>query len=142
VVVSQVAPYSSFVVSAPILTPAKAAVQTAKTTALSAPKAYSVELSDSAQVRSLKLQGFSVSMIAIKLGLDKTTINQYLGITESAVTTKSTYVPPKQTYTEPKALSEGRTLLFQDVNQLTMAQFTWSSMQSKLLQTANSLLEG
>ena len=132
--VSQVTPYNSYVVSTPVLTPAKTAVQAAKATTLSAPKAYSVELSDSAQVRSLKLQGLSLAMISIKMGLDIATINQYLGITESAANTSiSTYVEPKRAYTEPKALSEGRTLLFQDVNQLTMAQFTWSNTMNRLL---------
>lgn len=141
--VSQVAPYSPFVVSAPILPPVKAAVRSAGTTELSATKAYNVELSDSAQVRSLKLRGFSVSMISIKMGIDVATINQYLGITEPAAdTTALTYVQPKQGYTEPKAVAEGRTLLFQDVNQLTMAQFTWSNTMNSLLSAAKTAEQG
>jgi hypothetical protein len=134
--VSQVAPFSSFVVSAPILAPAEKPAQPAITAKLSAPsapaapKAYTVELSDSAQARSLKLLGLSVSMISIKLGLDVATIKEYLGITD---TTTSTYVAPKRAYTEPKALSQGRTFLFQDANQLTLAEFTWSSTLKKLL---------
>jgi hypothetical protein len=142
--VSQVAPYSSFVVSAPILAPAEKSAQPAITAKLSAPsapsapKAYTVELSDSAQAHSLKLQGLSLTMISIKLGLDVATIKEYLGITDP---TTSTYVEPKQAYTEPKALSQGRTFLFQDANQLTMAEFTWSSIMKNLLPAANTVTQ-
>ena len=44
-------------------------------------KADSVELSLTAQIRSLKLQGQSLSQIAIALGLDTSTVASYLGET-------------------------------------------------------------
>lgn len=137
--VSQVAPYSSFVVSTPVLTKAKTSVQPARTTELSASKAYNIELSDSAQARSMKLQGLSVTMISIKLGLDADTVKEFLGVTN---TTTSTYVEPKRAYTEPNALAKDRTLLFQGANQLTMAEFTWSNTMNKLLLGVNTAAEG
>lgn len=84
----------------------------------------------------MKLEGFSVQMISIKLGLDIKTVDQYLGI--SAATTgaaiKSTYVEPKTTYSEPKptysepaSLTQARKQLAQDLSQLSFEQFRWAS---------------
>jgi hypothetical protein len=139
--VSQILPVSTNAISPTYLTtPAKKSYQAVKTTQVPVPKAYSVELSHSAQARSLRLQGFSVLMISIKLGLDVGTVNQYLGISGAAIatTTPPTYVQPKAAYSEPKAVSEGRSQLAQDINQLTVAGFTWSNTMDKLLATVNT----
>ncbi len=120
-IVSQVTPYGSSGVTTTYQASATKVYQPAKTTALTAPKSDTVELSDSAQARLLKTQGYSVSMIALKLGVDVSTINQYLGI----IAAKSTYVAPKATYTEPEALTQAREQLTQDLNQFTLAQYSW-----------------
>jgi len=82
--------------------------------------------------RSLKLQGYTVRMISIKMGLDLTTVNQYLGIVETTdkTTTKSKYVQPEAAYTEPKVITQGRNQLAQDLNQLATTQFRWSTLSN------------
>lgn len=150
--ISQVTPLTFQGVSAAYLTPTVKSAQTAKTAALATPKAYSVELSGTALAKSLKLEGYSPQMIALKMGLDIKTIYQYLGITAATTTTaattvkstyvapkvststepKSTYVEPKATYAEPKALTQARDNLTQDLNQLNMAQSTWSDLMKSL----------
>ena len=131
--ISQISSLSSYGAGATYQFPRVALYQSAKTSLPSAPKAYTVELSHAAQVRSLKLQGFSATLIAMKTGLDLKTVNTYLGIIESAanVTTTPTYVPPKAAYSEPETITERRKQLRQDLDQLTMAKSTWSNMVSK-----------
>ena len=133
--VSQVAPVSMAGVAALNLTPAIRINPTVKTAVISAPKPISVELSHAAQARSLKMEGFSVFMIALKLGVGVSDVNQYLGVTEptSATFPTPTYVQPKPAYTEPKAVTQGREFLVQDLNQLIFAQYTWSNMLKNLL---------
>lgn len=133
--VSQIAPYGTGSVGVTYLTPVKRTSQTVTTTVLAAPrpvetKPYKVELSGSAEARSLKLLGYTPQMISIKMGLDINTVNQYLGVVETTV--KSTYVAPKAAYQEPKAITQGREQLAIDLNQLTLAQYTWSTMVGKL----------
>jgi len=108
--------------------------QSRKAGSLSASKPYSIELSGAALARSLKLQGYTVRMILIKMGLDLTTVNQYLGIVETTdkTTTKSKYIQPDATYTEPKVITQGRNQLAQDLNQLSLTQFKWTNLANKL----------
>jgi hypothetical protein len=133
--ISQITPLSTYGIGTTYPPTASKLYQSTKTSAISAPKAYDVELSDSAQVRSLKLQGFSALLIATKMGLDINTVNLYLGSTESAanVTTTPTYIPPKEVYSEPKTIAESRYQLAQDLSQLTIARFTWSNIMFKQL---------
>jgi hypothetical protein len=77
-------------------------------------------------------------MISIKLGVDVNTVNRYLGVNGSTAITKTTYVQPKATYSEPKAITEGRSYFTQDINQLGVAEFTWSGIKNKLLATDNT----
>jgi hypothetical protein len=51
-----------------------------KTPSGSKPKGDSIELSGTAIVRSLKLQGLSQNQIALQMGLDVKTVDGYLGI--------------------------------------------------------------
>lgn len=122
------------------LTPAKKSDQGAKTQDVSVLKTDSVELSHSAQIRSLRLQGLSTEMIAIKLGLDLSTVKRYLGIVEPDNTTatkstyvenKSTYAAPKAIYTEPKATTQSRDQLAQDINQVNKATIAWPRILDK-----------
>lgn len=135
VLVSQVTPYGTAGVGATtLLTSVKSSNQAARTT-LAAPKtaaaskAFDVELSGTAQARSLRLQGYSARMISVKLGLDMTTVNQYLGVTEPSI--QSTYVEPKATYQEPRALTQGREELGADVTRLNLIRYTWATMADK-----------
>lgn len=135
--VSQVTPYGTAGVGTTVsLTPVRSSNQTARTTTLAAPKAaaaasraFDVELSGTAQARSLRLQGYSARMISIKLGLDINTVNQYLGVSEPSK--KFTYVEPKATYQEPKALTQGREELGADVSRLNLIRSTWAAMAGK-----------
>lgn len=102
--------------------------QSFNTSTLNVPKAYSVDLSGSALVQSLKLQGLSPSAISIKTGLSLNTVDQYLNISAAPSTAKSTYVPPKKAYSEPKVLMQDREQLAQDLNRLTTEQFAWSNL--------------
>lgn len=62
----------------------------------SIPESYQVTLSTEAKAKSMKIQGYSVSLIAVRLGLDAKTVNQYLGITATTDNIfKSTYTPHK-----------------------------------------------
>lgn len=94
----------------------------------------SVELSSSARARSLRLQGYSVQMISVKLGLDITTVNLYLG-SSSTEATRSTYAEPKTTYTQPKAAysepssqTQAREQLNSDLSQLSFDRYRWTTM--------------
>ena len=107
-----VSPDSSIVTSginATSLTPVIKSAQTIKMPLISAPKVFQIILSSEAKVKSMKLQGYTASVIAMKLGLDMKTVNQYLGIAIAATPTtyKSTYVPSKlkSTYVPPKLIS-------------------------------------
>lgn len=133
--IPQVAPYSSYGESRTYLTATKSQYQTSKKAAISAPKAYTVELSHAAQALSMKLQGFSAFLIAIKLGLDMGTVNQYLGITETAAagTFKSTYVQPKTAYIEPAAITRARSQIATELSQFPFTRFTWSKTLTNLL---------
>jgi len=140
VAISPVNPDNTYGVRAAELTPAKKSDQAAQTKDISVPKTDSVELSHSAQIRSLRLQGLSTEMIAIKLGLDLRTVRQYLGIVEADENTatkstyvkpKTTYVEPKATYTEPKATTQSREQLTQDIIQLNKAAFAWPRILDK-----------
>lgn len=80
--VPQITPYGTNGVSAATyVSTAGKTYQAAKTTQPSTPKAYSVQLSGEALARSLQLQGYSVTMIAFKMGVDVKTVDLYLGIT-------------------------------------------------------------
>ena len=138
--ISPVAPDNTYGVSATELTPVKKSEQVSKTKDISVPKTDSVELSHSAQARSLRQQGLSTEMIAIKLGLDLSTVKQYLGIVEPEENTatkstydkpKTTYVEPKATYTESKATTQSRDQFIQDINQLNRATFAWPKILDK-----------
>ncbi len=69
----------------PVATPSTATVPAEKpTTAVDMPKTIqgkgdTVELSLTAQIRNLKLQGQSLNQIAFALGLDTKTVASYLG---------------------------------------------------------------
>jgi hypothetical protein len=142
--VSAITPYGASGVNATYFTPIKELHQPPKTMQFSAPKAYEVTLTTEAKVKSLKLEGSTVSMISAKLGLDTKTIDQYLGIavTPNIVTFKTTYTPPKSTYTapkstyaapkesytEPQTLTQDRTLLASALNQLPMIQYSASQL--------------
>ena len=78
--------------------------QPLKTTKISAAKAYHVTLTTEAKAKSLKLEGYTVSMISSKLGLDSKTIDQYLGISVETnnVVFKTTYSSQKSSYTSSK----------------------------------------
>ncbi|HBA73571.1 MAG: hypothetical protein A2X82_15630 [Geobacteraceae bacterium GWC2_55_20] len=130
--ISQVTPYNSYAVGESSPNRVAKSKQSSKTDELSAKKSYSVELSGAAMARSLKLQGYTVRMISIKMGLDLTTVNQYLGIVETTdkTTTKSKYVQPEAAYTEPKVITQGRNQLAQDLNQLATTQFRWSTLSN------------
>jgi len=132
VLISQVTPYNSYAVGESSPNRVAKSKQSSKTDELSAKKSYSVELSGAAMARSLKLQGYTVRMISIKMGLDLTTVNQYLGIVETTdkTTTKSKYVQPEAAYTEPKVITQGRNQLAQDLNQLATTQFRWSTLSN------------
>jgi hypothetical protein len=140
VAISPVTSDNTYRVSATELTPAKKSDQAAKTKDVSVPNTDSVELSHSAQIRSLRLQGLSTEMIAIKLGLDLSAVKQYLGIVEpdKNTATRSTYVKPRSTYVEPKATysesnatTQIRDQLTQDINQLNKATFAWPRILDK-----------
>jgi hypothetical protein len=92
-------------VSAAYLTPAKKLNQPQKTAQTSGTKAYQVTLTSEAKAKSLEMEGYTVSMISAKLGLDSKTIDQYLGIAVNSnnVTFKTTFTPQKTTYTAPKS---------------------------------------
>jgi hypothetical protein len=139
--VSNITPVSSYGSGTTYLTPLSTSYQSTKISQNSTPKAYTVELSHATQVRSLRLQGFSSSMIALKTGLDINTVNTYLDITGSAanVTPPPTYVPPKAAYSEPQTISESRTQLRQDLDKLTMVTSTWSSLMPKQSTSVSSL---
>lgn len=77
--------------------PPKRFVPPAKLSRIPVQKAYHVVLSEAAKAQSLKLEGYSVSVISLKLGLDIKTVSHYLNITASATT-----VPYKTTYSLPK----------------------------------------
>ncbi|MDO9309484.1 MAG: hypothetical protein Q7V04_10505 [Deltaproteobacteria bacterium] len=130
--ISQVTPYNSYAVGESSPNRVAKSKQSSKTDELSAKKSYSVELSGAALARSLKLQGYTVRMISIKMGLDLTTVNQYLGIVETADKTaaKSKYVQPEAAYTEPKVITQGRNQLAQDLSQLATTQFRWSTLSN------------
>jgi len=80
--------------------PPKSFVPRAKLSRFPDQKAYHVVLSEAAKAKALKLEGYSVSVISLKLGLDIKKVTQYLNITASAAT-----VPYKSTYALPKATS-------------------------------------
>jgi predicted transcriptional regulator len=80
--IPQISPYGTNGVSATTyVTPAKKTYQAAKATQIPAQKAYTVHLSGEALARSLQLQGYSITMIAFKMGVDIKTVDLYLGIT-------------------------------------------------------------
>ena len=122
-------------------------LQFTKSAELPTTPSFTVELSGAALARSLQLQGYTVSLIALKMGLPAATVNQYLGITTSPqpATVKSTYVAPKSTYVAPKApyaesttISRDRSQLTQQLNQLPAAQFDWSNLMNGLLTEAQA----
>lgn len=86
-----------------------------------------IELSHSAQAKSLKLSGYSIYLISLKLGLDVNTVKEYLGITDPV---KPKYVTPKPEYTEPAKLTQTRRQLTQDLYQLNFAPSEWSPLIS------------
>jgi hypothetical protein len=65
--------------------PATAAKQASKTTT-----AYTVKLSDAAQVQLLNTQGQSVSQISVLTDLSTQAVDGYLGITQAAPATDTT----------------------------------------------------
>ena len=96
--------------------PVKKAVLPAKTAAVPDKAPYHVILSAAARAKSMKLEGYSLSTISLKLGLDIKTVSQFLGIATSTTTTayKTTYtapkavtvsIPTKSTYTAPKSMT-------------------------------------
>ena len=103
--VSAITTYGTTWVNAAYLTPAKKLNQPQKTAQNPATKAYQVTLTPEAKAKSLEMEGYTVSMISAKLGLDSKTIDQYLGIavTSNNSTFKTTYTPPKTTYSAPKS---------------------------------------
>lgn len=133
--IPQIAPYSSYGGNRNYPASVKRLYQATKKKEIPAPKAYTVELSHAAQARSLKAQGFSAYLIALKLGLDVGTVNQYLGITETAETGifKSTYVQPRAAYRESAVVTRARSQIATDLSQLPFARFTWSKTLSNLL---------
>lgn len=110
-------------------------------------KEDSVELSGAALAKSLRLQGYSVSMICQKMGLDTKTVEGYLGTTASATTPATysvpaksrpqaesttparTYVEPKPAYTEPAAIDRARTNLVQGLSQLPLTSYAWNQLR-------------
>jgi hypothetical protein len=141
---SAISPLSSSGGNATYLSPAKSLYQPDKSTQVIAPKPYKVTLTSAALAKSLESQGFPVSLISAKLGLDINTINQYLGITSTASTAlfKTTYTPPKPTYSpppavytapkasysEPQVLSQVRASLASDLTQLPSVPFAASQL--------------
>ncbi len=105
--VGAITPYGTSGVNTTNYTPVKKPSQPPTAIQSIAPKAYEVTLTTEAKVKALELQGYSVSMISAKLGLDTKTISQYLGIaaTTNSSTVKTTYTPPKSTYTAPKPIN-------------------------------------
>lgn len=92
--------------------PPKRFVPPAKLSRIPAQKAYHVVLSEAAKAQSLKLDGYSASVISLKLGLDIKTVSHYLNITASTANSpyKSTYALPKTTsarnrFAPPKTLT-------------------------------------
>ena len=57
------------------------ATQTVQKPAAAQHQAVTVELSKAAQVRSLKRSGQTIAQIALNMGLDAKTVNNYLGTT-------------------------------------------------------------
>ena len=105
--VGAITPYGTSGAGAAYFTPVKKLYQTSKAAQSSAPAAYEVTLTAEAKVKAMELQGYTVSMISAKLGLDPKTVEQYLGIAAAAneTTVKPTYTPPKSTYTAPKPIN-------------------------------------
>jgi len=137
--VGAITPYATSGVNATYFTPVKRLYQPPKMRQVSAPKAYEVVLTTGAKVKALELQGYSVFMISLKLGLDTKTINQYLGIAAAANTAtfkttysppKSTYVEPKPSYTEPEALAAAREQLGAGLTQLTTVPYSAAQLIS------------
>jgi len=62
-------------------TPSSGALSSGTPSVAASSKEDSVELSLTAQIRNLKLQGQSLNQIAIALGLDTKTVESYLGET-------------------------------------------------------------
>ena len=102
--VGTLASYGISGVNATYLTPTMKLYRPPKATRIDAPKAYEVTLTAEAKAKALGVQGYPVSMISLKLGLDIKIIEQYLGIsvTASDTTVKMTYTPPESTYRPPE----------------------------------------
>lgn len=142
--VSPISSYGASAVSAIYSTPTKRLYQPAKPTQVAALRPYDVILTSEAKAKSMEMQGYSVSYIAMKLGLDTKTINQFLGIITQANTFKTTYTPPKPTYsapksmyeapkaayTEPQAITQGREQLTDELVKLPTVQFMASQLIS------------
>jgi hypothetical protein len=151
VAVSAITPFSTSGISAANVSSAKSLYQPATTTQISTSKPYQVTLTGEALAKSLESQGFPVSFISAKLGLDLKTVDQYLGITFIAndalfkttysppkpaytppkptyTPPQSTYVAPKASYTEPQALTQNRASLASDLNQLSYVQYSASQL--------------
>lgn len=137
--VGAITPYATTGINATYFTPVKRLYQPPKQSLVSAQKAYEVVLTTGAKVKALELQGYSISMISLKLGLDTKTINQYLGSAAAANTAtfkttysppKSTYVEPKPSYTEPEALAAAREQLGADLTQLTTVPYSAAQLIS------------
>ena len=142
--VSAITPFSTSGIGAAYLSPAKSLYQPATTTRISTSKPYQVTLTGEALAKSLESQGFPVSFISAKLGLDVKTVDQYLGITFIAndalfkttysppkptyTPPQSTYVAPKASYSEPQTLTQNRASLSSDLNQLSYVQYSASQL--------------
>ena len=109
--VGAITPYGTSGVGATYFTPIKKLYQPPKVLQSSETKAYEVTLTTAAKVKAMELQGYPVSMISARLGLDLKTVYQYLGITEATkdTTFKTTYTPPKATYTAPEPINNSTT---------------------------------
>ncbi len=85
-----------------------------KTAAIPTRQPYHVILSASARAKSMKLEGYSLYSISLKLGLDIKTVSQFLDISATTTAYKTTSnapktvtfsIPAKSTYTAPKSMA-------------------------------------
>lgn len=121
--ITHVTRYSPMEIKAAAVIPATKQYPGDKRTKHSFSRPYTVELSGAALARSLKLEGYSVTTICIKMGVDVRTVKQYLGIIESDAT--PTHVQTAATYTAPRSITQARDQLHQDLNQLNITWTAW-----------------